>query len=204
LALELGARLPADATLVVASSMPVRDVETFIPARDAPPRVLSNRGANGIDGTLAAAYGVAAGSEGPVVALAGDVTVAHDIGSLLIARRLAVPLTIVLVDNGGGGIFDFLPVSTQADAYEHHVATPTGLDFAHAAELFGLHHLPAADLAGLRAAVDHGLGSAGTTLVHVRTERAANVALHRRVWEAVARELAAEASPPAPAAAPGA
>jgi 2-succinyl-5-enolpyruvyl-6-hydroxy-3-cyclohexene-1-carboxylate synthase len=204
LAAELGARLPADATLVVASSMPVRDVETFFGVRDVPPRVLSNRGANGIDGTLAAAYGVAAASDGPVVALAGDVAVAHDIGSLLIARRLAVPLTIVLVDNGGGGIFDFLPVSTQRDAYEHHVATPTGLDFAHAAALFGLHHLPVDDLAGLRAAVDHGLASAGTTLVHVRTDRAANVALHRRVWEAVARELATEVTPPAPAAAPGA
>ena len=189
LAAELGALLPPEATLVVASSMPVRDVETFFGVRDAPPRVLSNRGANGIDGTLATAYGVAAGSEDPVVALLGDVAFAHDLSSLLIARRLAVPLTIVLVDNGGGGIFDFLPVSTQADAYEHHVATPTGLDAGHAAELFGCHHLAVEDLAGLRAAVDHGLGSAGTTLVHVRTDRAQNVALHRRVWEAVAREL---------------
>jgi 2-succinyl-5-enolpyruvyl-6-hydroxy-3-cyclohexene-1-carboxylate synthase len=189
LAAELGALLPGEATLVVGSSMPVRDVETFFGVRDVPPRVLSNRGANGIDGTLATAYGVAAGSEDPVVALLGDVAFAHDLSSLLIARRLAVPLTIVLVDNGGGGIFDFLPVSTQGDAYEHHVATPTGLDARHAAELFGCHHLAVEDLAGLRAAVDHGLGSAGTTLVHVRTDRAQNVELHRRVWEAVAREL---------------
>ena len=93
-------------------------------------------------------------------------------------------------------------MSTQTDAYEHHVATPTGLDFAGAAELFGLHHLPVDDLASLRAALDHGLASAGTALVHVRTDRAANVALHRRVWDAVARELAV--SRPAPAAAPGA
>ena len=69
------------------------------------------------------------------------------------------------------------------------MATPTGLDAGHAAELFGCHHLAVEDLAGLRAAVDHGLGSAGTTLVHVRTDRAQNVALHRRVWEAVGREL---------------
>ena len=200
LAAELGARLPPDVTLVVASSMPVRDLETFAPARDVPPRVLSNRGANGIDGTLATAYGVSAASEGPVVALLGDVAFAHDLGSLLTARRLAVPLTIVLVDNGGGGIFDFLEVSTQADVFEHHVATPTGLDVAAAAEAFGLHHLLVDDLAGLRAAVDHGLDSAGTTLVHVRTDRAANVALHRRVWDAVAEEL----SRPGPAAVPGA
>jgi 2-succinyl-5-enolpyruvyl-6-hydroxy-3-cyclohexene-1-carboxylate synthase len=191
LAGELSAHLPPEATLVVASSMPVRDLETFAPVRDSPPRFLANRGANGIDGTLATAYGAAAGSDGPVVCLLGDVAFAHDLGSLLTAGRLAVPLTIVLVDNGGGGIFDFLPVSaTQPrELYEHHVATPTGLDPAAAAALFGLHHLAVEDLPGLRAAVDHGLSSGGTTLVTIRTDRAANVAVHRRVWEAVARAL---------------
>jgi 2-succinyl-5-enolpyruvyl-6-hydroxy-3-cyclohexene-1-carboxylate synthase len=200
LAAELAARLPPEVTLVVASSMPVRDLETFAAAREVPPRSLSNRGANGIDGTLATAYGVSAASDGPVVALLGDVAFAHDLGSLLTARRLGVPLTVVLVDNGGGGIFDFLPVSSQGDVYEHHVATPTGLDVAAAAAAFGVHHLAVEDLAGLRAAVDHGLDSAGTTLVHVRTDRAANVALHRRVWDAVAERL----SRPGPAAVPGA
>jgi 2-succinyl-5-enolpyruvyl-6-hydroxy-3-cyclohexene-1-carboxylate synthase len=189
LAAELGSSLPSEATLVVAASMPVRDLETFAPVRDAPPRVLANRGANGIDGTLATAYGVAAATDEPVVCLLGDVAFAHDLGSLLTARRLAVPLTIVLVDNGGGGIFDFLPVATQTDVYEHHVATPTGLDPGAAAALFGLHHLEVQDLPGLRAALDHGLTSAGTTLVVVRTRRAENVALHRRVWEAVGRAL---------------
>jgi 2-succinyl-5-enolpyruvyl-6-hydroxy-3-cyclohexene-1-carboxylate synthase len=189
LAAELGAALPAEATLVVASSMPVRDVETFASARDDPPRVLANRGANGIDGTLATAYGVAAGSDGPVVCLLGDVAFAYDVGSLLTARRLAVPLTIVLVDNGGGGIFDFLPIASQTDAYEHHVATPTGLDVAGIAAAYGLQHLPVATLPELRAAVDHGLTSAGTTLVVVRTRRPENVRLHRDVWAAVARAL---------------
>jgi 2-succinyl-5-enolpyruvyl-6-hydroxy-3-cyclohexene-1-carboxylate synthase len=191
LATELCAHLPADATLVVAASMPVRDLETFAPVRAAPPRVLSNRGANGIDGTLATAYGVAAASHGPVVCLLGDVAFAHDLGSLLTATRLAVPLTILLIDNGGGGIFDFLPVSTQRDAYEHHVATPTGLDPEAAAALYGLQHLEVTTLSELRAALDHGLMSAGTTLVVVRTRREENVALHRRVWEAVGRGLGA-------------
>ncbi len=189
IAAEIGATVPSQATLVVASSMPVRDVETFFPARDSPPRVLSNRGANGIDGTIATAYGVAVVSDGPVVLLIGDVALAHDVGSLVTARRSGIPLTIVLVDNGGGGIFDFLPVATQADAFEAHVATPTGIDVAGVAQAFGLHHLEASTLPELRAALDHGLSSDGTQLIHVRTERAANVALHREVWEAVAQAL---------------
>ncbi|HEX6390974.1 MAG TPA: 2-succinyl-5-enolpyruvyl-6-hydroxy-3-cyclohexene-1-carboxylic-acid synthase [Solirubrobacteraceae bacterium] len=188
-AAELGRGLPPEATLLVAASMPIRDVETFFPARDDPPRVLSNRGANGIDGTISTAFGIAAGSDGPVVALLGDVTLAHDIGGLLAAKRLRLPLTIVLLDNGGGGIFDFLPVSTQRDAYEEHVATPTGLDAERVADLYGLVYAQPSDLAQLRVCLDAGLASDEVTLLHVRTDRAANVALHRRCWDAVAAAL---------------
>ena len=133
----LGAWLPGDAALVVASSMPIRDIEEFMAAREDPPRVLANRGANGIDGTVSTAYGVAAAHDGPVVLLIGDVALAHDLGGLLAGRRLGLSLTIVLIDNDGGGIFSFLPVASQRDAFETHVATPHGLDFAHAAALYG-------------------------------------------------------------------
>jgi len=184
-AAELGVRLPAGATLVVASSMPVRDVETFFPARPAPPRVLANRGANGIDGTVSTAFGVAAAASGPVALLIGDVALAHDVGGLLAARRLALPLAIVLLDNDGGGIFDFLPVAGEGAAFEVHVATPHGLDFAHAAALFGLEHERVAAPEPFRAALDRALAAPGATLIHVRTDRKENVALHRRVWEAV-------------------
>ncbi len=115
-AAELGVLLPEEATLFVASSMPVRDIETFWPVRDDPPRVLCNRGANGIDGTVSSALGAAAGGDGPVVLLIGDVALAHDLGGLLAAGRLGLKLTIVLLDNDGGGIFDFLPVSRTAIA----------------------------------------------------------------------------------------
>ncbi len=115
-AAELGVLLPAQSTLFVASSMPVRDIETFWPVRPDPPRVLCNRGANGIDGTVSSAFGAAAHDPGPVVLLIGDVALAHDIGGLLAARRLGLKLTIVLLDNGGGGIFDFLAVSRASMA----------------------------------------------------------------------------------------
>jgi 2-succinyl-5-enolpyruvyl-6-hydroxy-3-cyclohexene-1-carboxylate synthase len=175
------AALPGDVTVFTASSMPVRDVESFWPARDAPPRVLAHRGANGIDGTLAAAYGAAAAGARVVVHL-GDVALAHDLGALLSASRLALGLTVVLVDNAGGGIFDFLPVASQGDAFEEHVATPTGLDAERVAALFGLEYEPVERLGAIR--------EAPGTLLHVRTDRAENVALHRRLHEAVAVRIA--------------
>ena len=174
------ARLPSEVTVFTASSMPVRDVESFWPARDAPPRVLAHRGANGIDGTLAAAFGAAAAG-GRVVVHLGDVALAHDLGALLSASRLKLALTVVLVDNAGGGIFDFLPVATQVDAFEEHVATPTGLDAERVAALFGLEYERVDALGAIR--------EAPGTLLHVRTDRAENVALHRRLHEAVAVRL---------------
>jgi 2-succinyl-5-enolpyruvyl-6-hydroxy-3-cyclohexene-1-carboxylate synthase len=232
-AAELGALLPARATLFVASSMPVREIETFWPVRADPPRVLCNRGANGIDGTVSSAFGVAAHDRdapvadggpvgganpvaggGPVVLLIGDVALAYDIGGLLAARRLGLRLTIVLIDNGGGGIFDFLPIARASmgrepdqgapdadeDIYTRHVSTPTGLDFAAAAALYGLDHELAGDVGDFRAALERALESERSSIVEVRTSRERNVELHREVWAAVSAAISPQAGGAAPAA----
>jgi 2-succinyl-5-enolpyruvyl-6-hydroxy-3-cyclohexene-1-carboxylate synthase len=185
----LGRELPAGATLFVASSMPVRDVEEFFAVRDPPPRVLANRGANGIDGTVSAAFGAAAVGDGPVVLLIGDVALAHDLGGLLAARRNGLSITVVLLNNDGGGIFHFLPVASAGDPFEEHIATPTGLEFAHAAELYGCDYERPDDLGALRSVLTRCLSSARTTIVEVRTERAANRELHRAVEAAALRAL---------------
>jgi 2-succinyl-5-enolpyruvyl-6-hydroxy-3-cyclohexene-1-carboxylate synthase len=181
---SLGEWLDATATLYVASSMPIRDVELYLPAREDGPRVLSNRGANGIDGTVSSAFGVAAAGDGPVVLLIGDVALAHDIGGLLAARRLRLPLTIVLLNNDGGGIFHFLPVSGETDAFEEHVATPHGLEFAQAASLYGCDYERPTTLPELRAAITAAIAGNGTTIIEVRTNRVENLELHRRAAEA--------------------
>jgi 2-succinyl-5-enolpyruvyl-6-hydroxy-3-cyclohexene-1-carboxylate synthase len=186
---SLGEWLPPEATMFVASSMPIRDVELFLAAHALGPRVLSNRGANGIDGTVSAAFGAAAVDNGPVVLLIGDVALAHDIGGLLAARRLDLAITIVLLNNDGGGIFHFLPVVGEGDAFEEHVATPHGLDFAHAAALYGCRHERPGTLEQLRMSVDTALAGQATTIIEVRTDRRQNLALHRRVAEAVAAAL---------------
>jgi 2-succinyl-5-enolpyruvyl-6-hydroxy-3-cyclohexene-1-carboxylate synthase len=196
IARRLGEWLPGEATLFVASSMPIRDVEAFTRTS---PRVLSNRGANGIDGTVSAAFGAAAVSDGPVLLLVGDVALAHDVGGLLADRRLGLKLTIVLLNNDGGGIFHFLPVAGERDAFEDHVATPHGLEFAHAAALYGCAFERPSTIGELRAAVERSLTDAATTIIEVSTDREQNLALHRRIAAAVD---AAVSTPPAPAAAP--
>ena len=199
-AAELGVLLPESATLFVASSMSVREIETFWPVRRDPPRVLCNRGANGIDGTVSSAFGAAADADGPVVLLIGDVALAYDIGGLLAAKRLDLKLTIVLLDNGGGGIFDFLPVSRAAMAdqdgiYTRHIATPTGLDFAQAAALYSLAHERVQTIPAFRAALERALSpQAGSAIVQVQTDRASNVELHSHVWRAVSKAHASAGS----------
>ena len=169
--------------------MPIRDVELYFPAREDGPRVLSNRGANGIDGTVSSAFGAAAAGEGRVVLLIGDVAVAHDIGGLVAARRLGLSLTIVLLNNDGGGIFHFLPVAGQSDAFEEHVATPHGISFVGAASTYDCDYARPSSLAELRAAVERSVAGSGTAIIEVRTDRVENLELHRRAAEAALSAL---------------
>ena len=172
--------LPDGALVWMASSMPVRDVESFWPAGPQRVRFLANRGANGIDGTLSSAAGAARASAAPTLVLTGELALVHDLGGLLAARRAGIELTILCVDNGGGGIFDFLPLATSADPglYEAHVATPSGVDLEALAALAGIEHRAAASAAEVRAAIATGPG-----LIVVRTDRAQNVDVHRSVAE---------------------
>jgi 2-succinyl-5-enolpyruvyl-6-hydroxy-3-cyclohexene-1-carboxylate synthase len=186
--------LPDGATLVVGSSMPVRDVESFARPRGGL-RFHSNRGVNGIDGFVSTTLGVAAASaapdgSGPVVGLCGDLTFLHDAGGLLEASRRALDVVFVVIDNRGGGIFSFLPQAALAEAqFETLWGTPHHLDLV---ALCGVHGIPAIRLAwasdlarAVRAAIDGG----GVRVVVVPTERNANVALHRTAHRMVAEAL---------------
>jgi 2-succinyl-5-enolpyruvyl-6-hydroxy-3-cyclohexene-1-carboxylate synthase len=157
-------QLPAEALLWVSSSMPIRDVEGYFPQSDKRLHVLANRGANGIDGVVSSALGAAIASGLPTWVLIGEIALQHDLGGLLAARRAGVRLEIVCIDNGGGAIFDFLPVAEHADqvSYEQHIATPTTTDLKALAP-------------GIRL---------------LRTKRATNVELHRALVERVAAQLA--------------
>lgn len=196
---RLPALVGADGTLVASSSLPVRELEWYGPVLESPPRALANRGANGIDGVVSTALGVAAGSPaGPVVGLIGDVAFLHDVSGLLWGiHEERPPGALVVVDNGGGAIFSFLPGADSPDpgSYERFFLAPQGTDPAAVARAFGWRVLEAHDAAGLADAlagvVDAAAAREGAVLV-VRSARRAEVDLHRALDDAAA--AAAEAA----------
>jgi len=140
----MGHHLPARTHVSVANSMPVRDMEFVWPANDRGYRVFCNRGANGIDGTLSTALGVAHGGA-PAVLLTGDLALLHDSNGFLTAPRFKGSLTIVLINNRGGGIFEHLPVAQFGPVFEEYFATPQQADFAGLCAAHGVGHVPVED-----------------------------------------------------------
>ena len=140
-------QLPEDTLLFVGNSLAVRHVEQFGKHRAAGIQVYANRGASGIDGNISTGLGLgAAQPERPLYILIGDLTFYHDMNGLAAIARCNVPVTLVVLNNGGGGIFHRLPVSDFEPTFTEHFLTPQPLNFAHAARLYGLEHHRATDL----------------------------------------------------------
>jgi 2-succinyl-5-enolpyruvyl-6-hydroxy-3-cyclohexene-1-carboxylate synthase len=175
---ELARTLPRHTAVVAGNSMPVRYADAFL-ATPAPFPVFANRGANGIDGVVSTAAGVARALGRPTVLVLGDLSLHHDQQGLLLARQGGVPLTVVVVHNDGGGIFSFLPQASLPE-FEGYFATPHGLDFAPLAELYGLPYRRPQDWPGFRQAVLAGVERAEPNLVEVRTDRRRDAELFRQ------------------------
>jgi 2-succinyl-5-enolpyruvyl-6-hydroxy-3-cyclohexene-1-carboxylate synthase len=165
-----------------ASSMPIRDQETFLAPDDTDVLFLSNRGANGIDGLVSSGIGAARASGRPTTIVTGDLGLLHDIGGLAALRDVETPVRIVVIDNNGGGIFHFLPqeAAMPSDEFEALLGTPRGVDVAKAAALFDLPHRRIESLGQIPEAL-----SAGTGLIEVKTDRRSNVEAHRELTRRV-------------------
>lgn len=178
--------------VVVSSSMPVRDLESFAPPRVDPPVVRANRGANGIDGVCSTTLGVAAAGRGPVVGLLGDLAFLHDVSALVRSAGPApggASCTLVVLDNDGGGIFNFLPQAgwLGKESFERLFATPQRVDAAAVAAGFGVPTLDVATVEQFDEAIGATVGRHDLAVVVVRLpDRGANVALHDRLHAAAA------------------
>jgi 2-succinyl-5-enolpyruvyl-6-hydroxy-3-cyclohexene-1-carboxylate synthase len=175
-----------------ASSMPIRDQEAFLPAGSAEVRFLSNRGANGIDGLISSGIGAALATGRPTWIVTGDLGLFHDMNGLALLRRTSVPVRVVVLDNDGGGIFEFLPQADQVsrEEFEALFGTPLGLDFERVAAVYDLRHRRVESLSELAAA-----GAEGTSLIEVPVpDRRRNVELHRELAEAAEAAVVAAVS----------
>ena len=182
-------RLYRDGELVyTASSMPIRDSEAFVAPGNVDVRFLCNRGANGIDGLVSSGIGAATATGRPTWIVTGDLGLYHDMNGLAALREAGSPVRIVVVNNDGGGIFEFLPQADQVerDEFEAILGTPLGIDPARAAELHGLPHVRIADLTELASATE-----LDTAIIEIPVDRRSNVDVHRRIADLVAEALMA-------------
>lgn len=180
--------LPEDALLVVANSMAVRDLDSFSDPMPKALRVLANRGAAGIDGTVSTALGAAHGAERPAVLITGDLAFLHDLNGLGLRGVVGPDLRILVLNDDGGGIFAHLPIAKQDPAvFERYFRTPTGADLAAACRTYGVPHRRAGDPEALRKALAE--PGSGPRVVEIAIDADLNTAAHRRFWARVAERL---------------
>lgn len=184
--------IPENSSLFVGNSMPIRDADTFFENQDRPFRIFANRGANGIDGVVSTALGVYAATKEPVTLVIGDLSFYHDLNGLLVTKTLDIPLTVVLVNNDGGGIFSFLPQSAEERYFEQLFGTPTGLEFEHAAKLYGGRYVCPESSAEFADAYLSSVNRRGLDIIEVKTRRETRVELHRRLLDTVLYEIRKE------------
>ncbi|MEI9940335.1 MAG: 2-succinyl-5-enolpyruvyl-6-hydroxy-3-cyclohexene-1-carboxylic-acid synthase [Pseudomonadota bacterium] len=186
--------LPDPCQLVLGNSLPIREVDAYVPSSTRALSVLSQRGANGIDGLISGAAGAASLRQEPTVLLLGDVSFMHDLGGLAVAREAAGPFVIVVIDNGGGRIFEQLPIfgklQPQADASRFWL-TPPGAELSHAARLFGYRYAKVSERASIAGALGEATSQPGVSVLHIVVDAASARESEQRVrgeLEAIAGE----------------
>ncbi len=171
--------IPVEHGLFLANSMPVRDMDSYAAIDGHSAHVNGNRGASGIDGTIAAACGFAQGLKAPVTLMIGDLAALHDLNSLAMLKDSPYPVTVVILNNGGGGIFSFLPIAQFEDVFEQFFATPHGVDFIGAARMFALEYAKASTPKDFLAVYTKAVRGRNSTIIEVSSDRAENIKVHK-------------------------
>jgi 2-succinyl-5-enolpyruvyl-6-hydroxy-3-cyclohexene-1-carboxylate synthase len=182
--------VPSPGLLVLGNSLPIREVDAYVPSAKRALRVLSQRGANGIDGLISGAAGAASKTLEPTVLLLGDVSFMHDLGGLAAARASQGPFAIVVIDNGGGRIFEQLPIFEQLREHaetSRFWLTPPAVDISHAAQLFGYRYLRVTREVETESAMHSATSEPGVSVVHVLVEGSSAREAEQRVRAALER-----------------
>ncbi|MFP5109743.1 2-succinyl-5-enolpyruvyl-6-hydroxy-3-cyclohexene-1-carboxylic-acid synthase [Neobacillus sp. C211] len=185
---QLADMVPEGATLFVGNSMPIRDLDSFFINNNKAIKIMANRGANGIDGTVSTALGAALYSKSLYLVL-GDLTFFHDLNGLIAAKLYNIDINILLVNNNGGGIFSFLPQSEHPKNFELLFGTPLDLEFEHAVKMFKGKFTRIEDWDHLGSEMMKATDQTGLKVYELRTNRDVNRDEHRGFWSFVSREI---------------
>ncbi|WP_191560502.1 2-succinyl-5-enolpyruvyl-6-hydroxy-3-cyclohexene-1-carboxylic-acid synthase [Metabacillus idriensis] len=186
---ELQHAIPSQCHVIAGNSMPIRDLDNYFLNTEKNITVFANRGANGIDGVVSTALGISAASDHPTFLVIGDLSFYHDMNGLLAAKMHKLNLTIILVNNDGGGIFSFLPQSKEEKHFETLFGTPSGLDFKHAADMYDGTYASPANWNDFRSSVAAAIDKKGLNIIEIRTNRHTRVKIHRELMNRVSQEI---------------
>lgn len=186
LALELGSRLTEGHALFIGNSSPIRDFDRYaFWSSEQDIVVAANRGASGIDGLLATSIGFANGLARPTTVVLGDLSALHDLNSLALVARSPAPMTVIVINNHGGGIFDRLPVARHTPYFEQYFATPHEFDFEQAAAMFGITYRRVEGITTFAAAYNQASHSSNSTIIEATTDRSRNQRVRQEIQEAI-------------------
>lgn len=180
--------LPTGSDLVSGSSMPIRDVDTFFRATTKNVTIFANRGTNGIDGVVSTAFGIQAARKRPTWLYIGDLSFLHDVNGLIVSRFHDMDLTIVIMNNDGGGIFSYLPQSGVTNHFEELFGTPTGLTFNHIAAMYDAQYAAIRTPAEFQDELAR-VKNKPVRIIEVFADRQVNVQVHRELWKQITDRL---------------
>lgn len=185
---QLADLLPEGSTLFVGNSMPIRDLDSFFHTNGKSIKIMANRGANGIDGTVSTALGAALYADSLYLVL-GDLTFFHDLNGLIAAKLYNIDIHIILVNNNGGGIFSFLPQSEHPKNFELLFGTPLNIEFEHAVRMFNGNFSKIQNWDQFELEMKKSVHQSGINVYEVATNREKNRDEHREIWRSVSQEI---------------
>lgn len=185
---QLLKHLPTDTDVISSSSMPIRDVDTFFEKTSKNITLFANRGANGIDGVVSTAFGIQAARQKPAWLLIGDLAFLHDVNGLIVSRFHHFDLTIVVMNNDGGGIFSYLPQAGEKNHFEQLFGTPTSVQFEHIACMYGTQYRIVSTQEEFLEELQTPK-TAPIRIIEVMTNRQHNVQMHRELWKRIVERL---------------
>lgn len=191
--LKIAVEALGEGLLCLSNSLPIRHADSYMGPGPDGLRVMTFRGANGIDGVSSMSLGAAVGTGKPTLLVTGDLAFLHDLGGLHTARHLDTPMVVLVLNNDGGGIFSYLPIAQATPHFETLFGTPHGLTFEHAARFYGLPYTLAAEADAVKGAVTAGLSRPGLSVIEVPSNRAETADAHKAFvarLEAALAELA--------------